>query len=376
MVCQFCLRPVRGTNLRRVCGSCRHSGRGVCLFCGLPYQGHHACALNIAKCAHCAQPIWASKLALPIHAGLAGPPREARPGLCAKCRILGYMFCQQPGCTALAKDPGKYVFCSHHHPLPEASLWRKGIVPTGGPPFVNSRSWRSWGLELECYLDRGASVPESWKPPIGWGKGTDGSIAPPYPTESAEFRSPPYFGDAGLTKMVRDIWDIRRAGWGGINRSCGTHLHISMDGCDEEDYRAIHKFARAFEDQVFELVAPSRRDNRYCRPLGCRLDMRNRYRWTNFCSLRDLGTIEVRLHQGTMSPIRVKMWACLMLRFMEVAIRLGRQRCLPKKPLFDVLGLTRRECIYWTARKNRFIRDEQRRNHQAQAATPAPRVGA
>lgn len=367
MPCQFCLRPVRATNLRRVCGSCRHTGRSVCLFCGLPYQGAHDCALNVPKCANCREPIWLHRLALPLTAGRRDAAVESQRGLCGPCKSAGYVFCLKPGCTTLAKSPGKYVFCASHHPLPEASLWRKGIVPAGGPPFVNTRSWRSWGVELETYLDRGVNEPAGWRPPDGWGKGTDGSIAPPYPTQSAEFRSPPFFGDKGLTRMVKDIWTIRRAGWGGVNRSCGVHVHVDASGLDEEDHRAIHRFARAFEDQVFELVAPSRRENRYCRRLGSRIDLRDRYRWVNFCALREFGTVECRLMQGSVSPVRIMMWVRLMLRFMEVGMRLGRQRILPKKPLFDVLGLTPRERTYWLARKNRFIRDEQRRQQQAQA---------
>lgn len=365
MVCQFCLRPVRHSNLRRVCGACRHAGRGVCLFCGLPYQDSHSCSLRVPKCVQCYEPIWIHRLALPLNAGI-GNTAERQRGLCGKCKSQGFALCQKQGCAGLAKDAGKFVFCDQHHPLPASSLWRKGIVPTGGPPFLHTRSWRSWGVELECYLDRGARVPEGWKLPSGWGKGTDGSISPPYRTQSAEFRSPPYYGDRGLVQMVKDIWAIRRAGWGGVNRSTGTHLHISMDGCDDDDYRAIFRFAKHFEDQVFDLVAPSRRDNSYAKRLGGRLNLRDRYRWANFCALREFGTIEIRLHQGTVHPIRVRMWACLMLKLIETGIRLGRQRVLPKMSLLDVLNLTPRERAYWTARKNRFIRDQQERERQTQ----------
>lgn len=364
--CQFCLRDVRDTNLRRVCGACRKTERNACLFCGLPYQGSHACSLNVPKCVHCHQPYWLHRLALPLDAGLTQSNQSSK-GLCRKCRGDGYAQCTKPGCAGLAKDAGKFIFCEQHHPLPASSLWRKGIVPTGGPPFLHTRSWRSWGVELECYLDRGVRAREGWKPPAGWGKGTDGSIRPPYETQSAEFRSPPYFGDLGLAQMVKDIWEIRRMGWGGVNRSCGTHIHIDMSGADEEDHRAIFRFAKHFEDSVFELVAPSRRDNTYAKRLGARLNVRDRYRWANFAALREFGTIEIRLHQGTVHPIRVKMWACLMLKFMEIAIRIGRQRVLPKKSLLDILNLTPRERVYWTARKNRFIREQQERERQAQS---------
>ena len=92
MVCQFCLRPVR--NLRRVCGSCRHSGRGVCLFCGLPFPGQSCLCLENPEVRDCST-VWVARLALPIDASL-GPSLDAPTGLCAKCR--------QPGsCSARGK---------------------------------------------------------------------------------------------------------------------------------------------------------------------------------------------------------------------------------------------------------------------------------
>jgi hypothetical protein len=365
--CQFCLRGIRDTNLRRVCGSCRKTERNACLFCGLPFQGSHTCALKVPECVHCYKPFWLHKLALPLSAAPGGATAEHRKGLCGKCKSQGFILCTKSGCASVAENPGKHVYCNAHHPLPASSLWRKGIVPTGGPPFLSTWSWRSWGVELECFQERDTTVPESWRPPTGWAKGTDGSISAKTPT--AEFRSPPFYGDRGLVQMVKDIWSIRRAGWSGVNLSTGTHIHLDMSGTDEEDYRAIHKFARAFEDQIFELVSPSRRTSSYAKRLGTRINLRDRYRWANFCALREFGTLEIRLHQGTMNPIRVKMWACLMLKFIETGIRIGRQRGLPKKGLFDVLNLTPRERIYWTARRNRFIRDQQERERRAQTAT-------
>ena len=106
-----------------------------------------------------------------------------------------------------------------------------------GPPFVSTRSWRSFGIELRS-ISTGPPflIPAA---PCRLGKG-DGWVNPPHPTQS-EFRSPPFFGDTGLTQMVRDIWAIKRAGWGGISRTCGCHLHIDMSGADTEDYRAIFR---------------------------------------------------------------------------------------------------------------------------------------
>lgn len=371
MVCQFCLRPVRHSNLRRVCGSCRRTGRNICIFCALPYHSNHTCSLNLPRCANCHQPTWLQRLALPLNAGQRRSGEQEMRLLCGSCKSKGFLLCHRPGCLSIAKNPGKLVYCDSHHPLPASSLWRKGILPIGGPPMINSRSWRSWGVELECYVERGVRVRDDWTPPPGWNKGSDGSITPPYRTQTAEFRSPPFYGDRGLAQLVRDVWEIKRAGWGGVNKSCGSHLHIDLGAMDEEDLKAIFRFAKAYESQIFELVAFSRRDNSFCKKLGARINMRDRYRWANFSALNEFGTLEVRLHQGSVHPIRLMMWVRLMLRFVEIAIRLGRQRGLPKRGLFDVLNLSARERVYWKARKERFIRDQQRREQQAQAAQVA-----
>lgn len=366
--CQFCLRGVRDTNLRRVCGACRKTERNACLFCGLPYQGGHACALNVPKCVHCRESYWLFRLALPLDAGHSLSSQSAR-GLCGKCKASGYALCTKSSCERIAKDPGKHVFCDQHHPLPASSLWRKGVMPIGGPPFLNTRSWRSFGIEIEAYQDRDRPAPTGWRPPQGWAKGTDGSISPPYRTESAEFRSMPFFGDRGLAQLVRDVGHIRAGGWT-CNKSCGLHVHISlMDDCGEEDFKSIFKFAKTWETEVLQLVAPSRRENSYCRKLSSRLPARDRYRWLNFLALREHGTVEVRLHSGSTHPIRVKQWVTLMLRFIESGIRLGRQRVHKKGDLFTTLGLSPRDTAYWKARMNRFARDQQERERTTQMTT-------
>lgn len=377
MPCQFCLRPVRHTNLRRICGPCRRTGRIICLTCALPYirNSGHNCAVNLPRCLHCFEPHTPFRLALPIDAG-RNTQRNERRGLCKKCLALGCVPCEKNGCAKIAEKPGKHRFCSEHHPLPPSSLWRKGILPLGGPPFLNTCSWRSFGIEIECFRERGRVVASTWVPPKGWGKGVDGSISPGFSTETAEFRSPPYYGDLGLAQLIKDVLAIQRSGFSGVNKSCGTHVHIDFSATTEDDQRALFKFAKAFESQVFELVAPSRRENSYCKKLPGRMTFRDRYRWLNFAALREFGTVEVRLHQGSTSAIRIAMWVRLMLRLVEAGVRQGRQRIVSSRSLFDVLDLSTRERIYWTARRNRFIRDQQERQHRAQPASQSAPVEA
>ena len=73
--------------------------------------------------------VWVARLALPIDGSL-GPSLGCSDRVMCQVPAAGFMFCQREGCKAVTKDPGKYVFCSHHHPL-QRPVSAQGIVPTG-----------------------------------------------------------------------------------------------------------------------------------------------------------------------------------------------------------------------------------------------------
>ena len=54
-----------------------------------------------------------------------------------------------------------------------------------------------------------------------------------------------------------------------VNTSTGHHLHIGFPEVDSDPrvIRSLYNLVHRFENVVFGLVAPSRRENSYCRPL-------------------------------------------------------------------------------------------------------------
>lgn len=191
---------------------------------------------------------------------------------------------------------------------------------------------RSYGIELET---QSGNIPSFVEHP-GFGQKCDCSIS------GLEYVSPILRGRAGLRK----IRAFMRSGVGmRVNRDCGFHLHIDMRDGGEPAMDNTTRFyvAAAYcavEDQWFNKVSRSRRDNHYCyrwepRFLNDFIEaarfrdsfydmarMQDRYNWLNIRAFVDHGSFENRLHQGTWNFTKVKNWIALNLRFVKAASRI------------------------------------------------------
>ena len=65
------------------------------------------------------------------------------------------------------------------------------------------------------------------------------------------------------------VADLDRYCGGRITPSCGHHLHLAFDEFkhDPRVVRSLWNLFHRFNEVLFGLVAPSRRDNSYCRPM-------------------------------------------------------------------------------------------------------------
>lgn len=368
--CHFCKRNFRYRKYRQVCRDCRYEGKEQCWFCGVFTDNSSAHAQKCAimkrhSCSGC------SSLRYPRSISLKWD--KVKGFLCLVCIQGGMSLCK--GCTrvyrkAPKRDDGsgkpdvasRYRYCERCHPLPKASVWHKFGTPFGGPPIVETRSWRTFGVELEVYR-----LPNKAKPgirlhtPRNWHKGTDGSIIAPRSADAAnEFRSPPFFGDKGLDQLRIDILNLRRQGWR-ANKSTGIHVHVDVSDLSKEDIAGIKKYALWYEQEIFDFVAPSRKDNNYCLMLNNESDRDRRYIWLNFEAVTKFRTIEFRLHHGTTRAKRIKEWTRLCLGFIEAGIRYGR---LSKKPsdkkLLDTIALDEDQKQYWEGVKIKMLAIAQR----------------
>lgn len=118
------------------------------------------------------------------------------------------------------------------------------------------------------------------------------------------------------------------------SRKCGLHIHVfTKDLSDQQRANIVLRWS-ALDRAVFQtLVAVSRRDNHFCRPMtqheantvaglfalgvAPQDHQTNKYRSLNVLPFKKIGTFEFRLHQGTLNFNKVKNWVTLLLSFVQ-----------------------------------------------------------
>jgi len=158
-----------------------------------------------------------------------------------------------------------------------------------------------------------------------------------------------------------------------VNHSTGHHIHLSFEEMKREPrhVRSLWNLYHRFQDVLFGLVAPSRRDNTFCRrmpndtkllhganslrELRRRLSDYDRYTFLNTTHLLgDSPRIEIRSHHGTVEPAKARAWLHLHMAMLDHAIRRSCQAAPSPIPnsrkAFDALvttcGLKPRSGIY------------------------------
>ena len=169
-----------------------------------------------------------------------------------------------------------------------------------------------------------------------WSVTSDSSLA----CGSSETVSPPLSDDDFL--HVRTVCNALRAAGGSIRGTdAGTHVHVDANDFGARELKRICILWTAAEKMVHLLVAPSRRDTYYCRPnytaktiaqvtneLAPATTKREiiraamgstRYKAMNLHAFRAHGTIEFRIHQGTLNSTKILSFARLMRAIVDAA---------------------------------------------------------
>lgn len=96
----------------------------------------------------------------------------------------------------------------------------------------------------------------------------------------------------------------------GVNNSCGLHIHLDMRN---RDVNACYKKLMKFQDVLFSMVEPGRRNSEYCayNHFG---NENQRYVAINKSAYRRHKTIEIRLHHATLDMKLIEKWVNLLLR--------------------------------------------------------------
>jgi hypothetical protein len=264
----------------------------------------------------------------------------------------------------------------------------------------------TFGLEIECKMpigltkeDMANALTEAGVPcrvsvyghsiVDHWKIVTDGSLND-Y-AHGIEVVSPPLHGEAGF-RALRTVCAVLVAKRCKITARCGLHVHVGWKGGTVNTHlwsartlRNLVKLYKRYEPVINSLLAPSRRDNGFCRGLNYTTNVAqletaetwqqivaainqsllnprhgDRYRKLNLKSLGTYGTVEFRQHQGTIDSDKVEHWLRLVLRMVLAANNMVAMEVSGGTPTFDdlknAIGLASDETRHFQGRINGFER--------------------
>lgn len=204
------------------------------------------------------------------------------------------------------------------------------------PGFLTQRAF---AVEIECYPGHRENTARAMRM-ADWKAEHDGSLG----DGGIEFCSGAVRGQEGIDK-IREASKLLRSDRTRVDRTCGLHVHIDATSESAEVVSRFVYLCKRLEHWALSVVPNSRRDQRYCQNLpseadraidtdslemavygqkpsrGWKAEKYNgaRYRWINCHSWFYRGTVEVRLHSGTISQNKILRWVELWLHAFEFA---------------------------------------------------------
>lgn len=183
-----------------------------------------------------------------------------------------------------------------------------------------------------------------------WKIVSDISINPTLPDGASSFGpfelvTPKLFGANGFGQIARALKVVNELG-GKVNKSCGLHVHLDAWNYTLDDARRILRVWKKIEQPLlWKLVPPSRRNGQPCKAVDddliAKVDaMRSvaelypqepsrpqrggisRYYSLNLSAYGRHGSIEIRLHSGSLNSEKVLSWVAFLL-LLANAVRQG-----------------------------------------------------
>jgi len=251
-----------------------------------------------------------------------------------------------------------------------------------------------FGVELECFVnvlnggreelaEEASSLgielierPEESRSRRTWRIKRDASVcghSNPY-YAPIEIASPPLYGASGF-RQIENVLAAHRQVGGGVNGTCGYHVHVNAEGISAESLIRLMLVWRIVERRfLWGIVPPGRRELSYrdkegrmrtggyfCKEVSrdmirkciqegpwCFEDHERHYS-LNYAALRKHGTVEVRLAAGTLNMDKIRNWALLVLKLADTVwrMRLGPEefrQCRSIEEFLACLGMAGPEC--------------------------------
>ncbi len=102
------------------------------------------------------------------------------------------------------------------------------------------------------------------------------------------------------------------------NESCGLHVHIDMRQRDMK--KSVDRLLKQ-QNRMRKMVHPERLVNEYCRPLlkyeTNMAEFDDRYKDINIVAYKKFGTVEIRLHEGTIDTSDIYNWCRYLINIVD-----------------------------------------------------------
>jgi len=203
------------------------------------------------------------------------------------------------------------------------------------------------GIEAECYVHDNSNM----STPKHWNNVSDGSINAPENYYGVEMVSHPANGDLLMDSVDRLIKWSRIYG-ANVNRSCGLHIHFNSIDLSAREVAHIGIVYSHFEEVLKGMMPKSRQSSNWCRdfPIGNkelrRIDSeeeliesyyeymdseptQDKYNDARYCGLNIHsryyhGSIEFRLHSGTLNKAKILNWISILNLIIIKGIELSK----------------------------------------------------
>jgi hypothetical protein len=146
-----------------------------------------------------------------------------------------------------------------------------------------------------------------------------------------ELVSPVLSGQAGLDEVKKVMAALRSVG-AKVDYRHGMHIHLGVADLDPTARIQLLDNYMEMQSTLYSLVSPRRLRNRYCQPISSgtaitwrdafrrgRLPLGNHTDAFNVSNLSRIGTIEMRLHQGSLNGKKATMWIQLLVALFDAS---------------------------------------------------------
>ena len=240
-------------------------------------------------------------------------------------------------------------------------------------PYQGAKN--KFGVEIECYNNQGHEIYRSAPVVDFFDAVYDGSLG----EDGIEYVSGILPHNRTGFKILRDFCGVLRKTKHTVDSTAGLHIHLSVGEKRKLTVLQLQKLLVGYiiaEPIFFKLVPDSRRHNSYCRRLSKDMDISDicaygtalglagyyyetqlhnwnsrtfeskwsdkRYYYANFHSVFYRGSLEIRLHSGTINYQKIYNWLQLHRRFvdwmMSPKTRLKDVRSLNESMFFRIVG--------------------------------------